>query len=109
AEVGAIAEPDWGRVDDARVEEEPRREGSWEKEPDGRQGVARARSASAMRSASDDPSRPWKRSASAGVRHAGQPSTPKTVTGRALSARRSESPRPPTGAWSSTTKISSNG
>ena len=39
-------------------------------------------------SASEAPSSPWKRSASAGVPHAGQPSTPKTSIARPSSARR---------------------
>src|SRR5204862_3691172 len=79
---------------DAGVEEEPRREGIRQDEPDGRHELARARSASAMRSASEAPSRPWKRSASPGVPHAGQPSTPKAVTARP-SARRTVSPSAP--------------
>ena len=45
-------------------------------------------------------------SASAGVPQAGQPSTPNTVTSRP-SARRSASPSPPTGEWSSSTRTRS--
>ena len=41
--------------------------------------ASRARGGAAIRSASDAPSSRWKRSASCGVPHAGQPSTPKTV------------------------------
>src|SRR5262249_2339321 len=62
----------------------------------------------AMRSASEAPSSPCARSASTGVPHAGQPPTPRTVTAR-CSSRRKASPRPPIGAWSSTTKRESNG
>ena len=92
------AEPFVETLDDAGVEEEPRREGVRQDEPDRGHGAVRARRASAMRSASEEPSRPWKRRASAGVPHAGQPSTPKTVRLRPSSSRRSESPSAPTGA-----------
>ena len=105
-ELEPVAQPLAQAGDDAGVEEEPRGERIREDEPDRRHGAVRVRSARAMRSASDAPSRPWKRSASIGVPHAGQPSTPKTVTGRPSSSRRSESPSAPTGAWSSTTKSS---
>src|SRR5262249_25585039 len=106
-ELQAVAEPLAQSGDDAGVEEQSRRERVREDEPGRAHEVARA--CSAMRSASDDPSSPWKRSASAGVPHAGQPSTPKTVTVRPSSSRRSASPSAATGAWSSTTKMSPNG
>ncbi len=91
--------------DDAAVEEDPRRERIGKDEPDGTQRLVHQSSIrAAIRAASDAPSRPWTRSASAGVPQAGQPSTPTTVTRGArssstpASARRSASPRPPTGA-----------
>src|SRR5262249_9417121 len=100
-----VAEP----FDDPCVEEEPGGERVREDEPDGRHDPMRAPSATAIRSASDAPSRPWNRNASAGVPHAGQPSTPKVVRLRPSSALRSVSPSAPTGAWSSSTKSSPNG
>src|SRR6266851_324861 len=95
--------------DDAGVEEEAGGERVREDEPDRIHDAVRAPSAKAMRSASEAPSRPWNRSASVGVPHAGQPSTPNTVTARPSRWRRRESPSAPMGAWSSTTKISVNG
>src|SRR5581483_5321540 len=109
------------QLDDAAVEEDPGRQRIREDEPDAaprgrcRDAHRTARRRSPMRAASDAPSSPWKASASGGVQHAGQPSTPKTATARPsssdarASSRSSASPRAPTGAWSSTTKTSSNG
>src|SRR5437667_2190314 len=94
----AVAEPAAKLVHDARVEEETRRERVRENEPNRRHGAARVPTASAIRCASDAPSSWWKASASVGVPHAGQPSTPKTVTTRPGRSRRTVSPRPPTGA-----------
>ena len=91
-----VAEAHPKLLDDAGVEEKPRREGVGKDEPDGTHKPVRA--PRAMRSASDAPSSPWKRSASAGVPQAGQPSTPSTVSARPASDLRSESPSPPTGA-----------
>src|SRR5262249_54772260 len=108
-ELEAIAESVAEALDDPCVEEEPGGERIREDEPDGRHDRMRAPSTTAIRSASDAPSRPWNRRASAGVPHAGQPSTPKVVTVRPSSALRSVSASAPTGAWSSTTKMSPNG
>src|SRR6185436_13091454 len=108
-ELQPLTEPVVQPFDDPGVKEEPRRERVRKDEPDRSHEAVRARSAKAMRSASDAPSSPWKRSASDGVPHAGQPSTPNTVTDRPSSARRSASPSAPVGAWSSTTNTSSNG
>ena len=62
-----IGEDDPGALRTHRAADEPAR-------------AARRPACAAIRAASDAPSRPWKRSASAGVPQAGQPSTPKTVT-----------------------------
>src|SRR3954451_7843372 len=87
---------------DPAVEEDPCRKRIRQHEPDGRAAAhwLGARDlARSMRAASDRPSSSCARSASGGVPHAGQPSTPNAVT-RVLpsSARRSPSARPPTGA-----------
>ena len=70
-------------VHDPRVEEDADRELVGEDEPGAAHHVAaRTPSSAPIRPARDVPSSPWKPSASAGVPHAGQPSTPNTVTER---------------------------
>src|SRR6188472_1185610 len=94
---------------DPRIDEDANRELVGEHEPGPlRAHLAGTPTCKAIRVARDRPSSPWKRSASAGVPHAGQPSTPKTVTTCPGSAARRPSPSPPTGAWSSSTKTCSN-
>ena len=92
----AIAEALLEATHDPGVEEEPDRELVGKDEPD------RARhhelpSSASIRPATEAPSSPCAPSASDGVPHAGQPSTPNTATGRPSSLR-SASPSPPTGA-----------
>ena len=80
-------------VDDARVEESADRELVGEDEPGAAAHRAlRTPTRAAIRSASEAPSSPWNRSASSGVPHAGQPSTPRTESARPSSTRRSPSP-----------------
>ncbi len=86
------------RAHDPRAEEDTDREQIGEDDP----GLLRHRAGTParapIRAASESPSRPWNRSASSGVPHAGQPSTPKTVTARPPRAARRRSPSPPTDA-----------
>ena len=93
------AEPLAETAHDPRVYEDSNGELIGEDDPGPlRAHVAGTPTREAIRVASDAPSRAWTRSASTGVPHAGQPSTPKTVTARPGRVRRRPSPRAPTGA-----------